>query len=118
MPRLEDDLYALEEPLWTGGPEAYQDHCDDRCLVVFGEMAGLMLRQEIAATAKAGRWRDVTLSPIAFSAPCDDVAVIAYDCAARRDDGEDYRARISSTWVRRPGGWKLAAHQQTPRAPA
>jgi hypothetical protein len=29
--------------------------------------------------------------------------------------GRDYRALMSSLYVRREDGWKLAFHQQTPR---
>ena len=34
---------------------------------------------------------------------------------AQRDGGLPYSALISSTYVHRAGGWRLALHQQTPR---
>ena len=59
---LQHDLMTIERTFWTGGPEAYEAHTDDECLVVFTDMAGVMKRGDIAKTAKKGRWSDVTLT--------------------------------------------------------
>jgi hypothetical protein len=53
---LEQELLAIEEKLWTGGPEAYRQHADDQCLVVFAEMAGVMSKADIVKSAEKGRW--------------------------------------------------------------
>jgi hypothetical protein len=111
---LEQDLLTIEKTLWTGGPEAYQAATDDQCLVVFADMAGVMSRDDIAKSAEKGRWTDPVLTPKGFVALSDTSAVVTYDCTAKRKDGEAYHAVISSGYVRRPGGWKLAFHQQTP----
>ena len=111
---LEQDLLTVEKNFWTGGPEAYEAHCDDQCLVVFTEMAMVMTRADIARTAEAGRWGDVELTPKGLVQLSDQSAVIAYECSAKRKDGQPYRALIGSGYVRRPDGWKLAFHQQTP----
>ncbi len=110
---LQADLMSIDRQFWTGGPEAYEDHCDDQCLVVFAEMAAVMSRGDIAKTAKKGRWSDVHMTPKGFVRPSDDSAVIAYDCTARRKDGQAHHALVSSAYVKRPDGWKLASHQQT-----
>jgi hypothetical protein len=39
---LSEQLLAIEKHFWTGGPEAYRRHADDRCLIAFAEMAGVM----------------------------------------------------------------------------
>ena len=109
---LEQDLLAIEEQFWTGGPEAYAQHCDAQCLVVFATMCAVMSREDIAVTAEKGRWTDVAMHRLAFHQPTDDTATIAYDCTARRKDGQPYAARVASSYVRRAGGWKLAVHQQ------
>lgn len=111
---LETDLLAIEATLWAGGPEAYREHCAEECLVVFAEMAGMMARDEIAGMAEAGRWRDVRIARKAFTMLTGGSAVVAYDCSATRADGHPYRAYVTSTYVKREDGWKLAAHQQTP----
>ena len=40
----------------------------------------------------------------------DTAAVIAYDCDAKRKDGQPHRALVSSAYVKRADGWKLASH--------
>ncbi len=110
---IQADLLANEQALWTGGPETYQALADDSCLVVFAGMAALMTREAISKTAEKGRWKDVKLTPTGFVRLADTVAVVAYDAEATRQDGAAHRARVSSTYVQRGDGWKLAAHQQT-----
>jgi hypothetical protein len=108
---LAEDLLALEQRFWTGGPEVYREHADERCLVAFTEMAGVMSNEEIARSAEQGRWKDVKLQQTLLS---DSAAVITYECTARRKDGQGYRALVSSGYSKLPVGWKLAFHQQTP----
>jgi hypothetical protein len=110
---LQQDLMAIERTFWTGGPEAYEDHADDRCLVVFSELASVMSRDEIAKTAEQGRWSDVALTPKGVAQLADTSAVITYECSAAREDGRPYHALVSSAYVKRTDGWKLAFHQQT-----
>ncbi|WP_340646180.1 nuclear transport factor 2 family protein [Phenylobacterium sp.] len=110
---IETDLLALEDQFWTGGPEAYIAHADASCLVVFAGMAAVMDRDAIAKTAEKGRWKDVRLTPTGFLQLAPSVAVVAYDAEATRKDGAAHKARVSSTYVKRDDGWKLAAHQQT-----
>jgi hypothetical protein len=111
---LQQDLMAIERALWTGGPDAYEEHTDDECLVAFTEMAGVMSRRDIAKTAEQGRWKDVVLTSKGLAELTDGAAMITYECAARRKDGQPYRALVSSAYVKRPDGWKIAFHQQTP----
>lgn len=40
--------------------------------------------------------------------------VVTYRVAAERDGSPTYDAPAASTYVLRPGGWRLAVHQQTP----
>jgi hypothetical protein len=109
---LQHELHALEEAFWTGGPEAYLNHCDEKCLVVFPGMATVMLREQIAQTAKKGRWRRITIKPMGIVTPTDATAVIGYECDAEREDGHKHHALVSSGYVKRGSGWKLASHQQ------
>ena len=44
----------------------------------------------------------------------DDSVIISYECRAKRKNGEPYHALVSSGYRKRPDGWKLAFHQQTP----
>jgi hypothetical protein len=111
---LQDDLLKIERSFWTGGPEAYEANADTECLVVFTEMAGVMKKDDIARTAEKGRWKDVELQAKGLAELSEDSAVVSYECTAKRKDGAPYHAVVSSGYVKRADGWKLAFHQQTP----
>lgn len=114
---MKDELIDIERRLWTEGVEAYQQHLDDQCLVAFTGMAGVSSRDAVAASVKDGpRWKDLEIEVEGFLTPTPDVAILTYRASANRGEGEHYRALVSSGYVRRPDGWKLAFHQQTPLA--
>jgi hypothetical protein len=110
---LENDLLAIEDNFWTGGPEAYERYVDETCLIAFSEMAGVMSRNDIAKSAEKGRWKDVSLKSKGIAQLSDASAVITYECNAKRKDDQPYHALVSSGYVKRSNGWKLAFHQQT-----
>ena len=110
---LEEDLLAIETELWTGGPDAFRRHADEKCVVVFAEMAGTMSREDIAKTAEKGRWKDVKMTEKGLARLSDSAAVVSYECTATRKDGQPHHAYVSSAYARRDGDWKLAFHQQT-----
>lgn len=111
---LEQDLLAIEEKFWTGGPVAYQQHTDEKCLVAFSEkMAGVMSKKDIAKSAEKGRWKDVSMKQKGLAKLSDSAVVITYECNAKRKDGQPHHALVSSGYVNRGDGWKLAFHQQT-----
>ena len=110
---LEQDLMAIERQFWTGGPEAYEKHTDQRCLVVFKEMAGMMDRTDIAKTAEPGRWKDVSMQPKGLAKLSDTSVVHSYECTAKRKSDQEYHAFVSSGYVKHRDGWKMAFHQQT-----
>ena len=110
---LEEDLLAIETKLWTGGPEAYLKHTDEKCVVVFADMAKEMSKNDIAKTAKKGAWKDIKMHTRGLAQLSDESVVISYEAEADRANGEHYHAYVSSGYARRPDGWKLAFHQQT-----
>ena len=117
--RLEDELFAIEQGFWLGGRDHFLAHVDERCLLAFpqaGEMHGVRTREEVAATASTqpGRWRDLKVSDRHLLRLADGAAVISYRADVLRFDGEPYAAMVSSAYVERPGGWKLAFHQHSP----
>ncbi len=111
---LQQELFEIEHRLWTGGPEAYEAHTDDNCLVAFKDAVGIMARDAISGMAKKGRWKEISLLPKGMLTLSDTSAVISYECTARRQDNQPYHAVVSSGYVKRSGGWRLAFHQQTP----
>ncbi|KKB10354.1 DUF4440 domain-containing protein [Devosia chinhatensis] len=109
------ELWKIERGLWLDGAEAYRARMADSCLMVFGPTGILDRDRILAALEAAPRWRDVELSEMALTTPGDSVAVVlAYKARARRDDGEDYQALCSSTYLVLEGEVKLVQHQQTP----
>jgi hypothetical protein len=112
---MKDELLAIERELWTGGPESYQRHVDEECLVAFTEMAGVSTRGAVAASVENGpRWRDLEMDVQGFLAPTSDVAIVTYRARAVRGSDQRYNALVSSAYARRQDGWKLVFHQQTP----
>ena len=112
---LMDELLWMEKELWEGGPEAYRRLLDDDCLIAFTDMSRIASREEIAGTVEESpRWRDVQIEVEGLLRPKGTVAILTYRAWARREDGEHYRALVSSGYVDRAGEWKMMFHQQTP----
>ena len=112
---IEQELLALEERFWTGDADFYRKNLDAECLCVFTDMAGVMTREQVAATIPDGkRWSGLVIEEKGFRRLGEDVALLSYRASAKRPDGEPYRAVVSSGYVRHDGAWKMAFHQQTP----
>jgi hypothetical protein len=115
---LTQDLFNIEQGFWLSGKEHFTAHLDERCVLVFpqmGEMHGVKTLEEVAATAtSSNRWRDLSMSDRSLLEPTENVAIISYRADVTRADGEPYKALISSAYVRRENGWKLAFHQHSP----
>lgn len=114
---IESELYRIEEGFWLKGQEHFLEHLDEHCLLAFpqaGEMHGIFARQDVATTAnQPNRWQDLTMRD-RHLLEAGDVAIISYRADVRRADGQPYTALVSSAYVSRPDGWKLAFHQHSP----
>lgn len=115
---VQDELFAIEEGFWLAGADHFAAHLDSRCLLAFpqaGEMHGVFPAEHVAATATpTNRWRDLTMADRQLLELSDEVAIISYRADVKRADGQPYAALVSSGYVRRPQGWKLAFHQHSP----
>jgi hypothetical protein len=117
MPDISDELLAIEKGFWSGGESYFRQHTDKECLIAFTQMAGVMSRDELAATAKQGnRWRDLEIDVVGAVYPKEGVAILSYKAAAVRENGEPYAALVSTGYVRRDDGWKMMFHAHTPQS--
>ena len=117
---LAGELFDIEQGFWLSGKEHFFEHVDQECLLAFpqmGEMHGVFARERVAATATtANRWRDLRLTERHLLRPNSDAAIISYRADVTRADGQPYSALVSSAYVQRKDGWKLAFHQHSPVA--
>lgn len=115
---LEDELFDIEQGFWLSGEEHFLKHLDSECLLAFpqmGEMHGVFSRERVAATATtSNRWRDLRLADRHLLQLDQGVAIISYRADVTRADSRPYSALVSSGYVQRDDGWKLAFHQHSP----
>lgn len=113
-----EELAGIERGFWLSGKDHFLAHLDERCLLAFpqaGEMHGIKSREEVAATATpSNRWRDLEMTDLHLLDVGEDSALLSYRADVIRADGESYAALVSSLYVRRGDGWKLAFHQHSP----
>jgi hypothetical protein len=119
---MDDDPLALEEQGWQAlstGPEAAVEFYG-RVLDAEVEMllpGGMRIDDRAAVLASMGGppWESWSLEEPRVRELGPGSAVVTYGVVARRSGAEPYSAVVSSCYVRRDDGWKLAFHQQTPR---
>jgi hypothetical protein len=108
-----DDLLAIEEELGTAGSgDVYRRRLDDDAVVI---VPGAVLDRETCAAAmdESPGWDEHALDDARTIALADDAALVSYRWRSRRGD-QRYEAVMSSAYRRRPEGWRLVLHQQTP----
>lgn len=120
MPRSE--LIDLEEEGWralssTGeAATAFYDRVlDDRATMLLP--GGLVLddRATILRSMGGQPWSWFEIDGMRVMRPTPETGVVAYGVVAGRAAAGRYSALVSSHYVKRPDGWKLTFHQQTPR---
>jgi len=72
-------------------------------------------RDQVVRSMSGQPWSSFRLEHPQVLQPTPDTAAVHYGVTARRGDGPEYSALVSSLYVRRGEDWKLAFHQQTPR---
>jgi hypothetical protein len=117
-----NDLIALEERGWhalsSGGASAaeFYEQTLDRDVVMLLPGGLLMTdRDEILRAMSGQPWTSFHLEDTRVLRLTADTGVVVYAAVAERAGSQQYSALISSIYVRRDDGWKLAFHQQTPR---
>ncbi|MEU4245693.1 nuclear transport factor 2 family protein [Actinoplanes sp. NPDC026619] len=118
----EEELTVLEQRGWRAlasdpatAEAFYRQVLDDAVVMVLPGGMVLDEREAILQSMAGAPWTSFELSDWRVMHPTQDTAVITYRADARRAANDPYSALISSFYVRRRDGWKLAFHQQTPR---
>jgi hypothetical protein len=119
--RENEELVRLEERGWqapAGGDAAtcYEQVLDNAVVMLLP--GGLVLdgRGTIIASMSGPPWSAFRIAEPSVLRPTADTGVVTYGIVARRGDAPEYSALVSSLYVRRPDGWTVAFHQQTPRS--
>ncbi|PFG30196.1 nuclear transport factor 2 family protein [Paramicrobacterium agarici] len=115
----DEDLYALERRGWqslcdgTGGVFYGSLMTDDALMVLAG---GFALDRDgvVASLTDAPQWDDFDISGERVIAVSEDVRTLVYTGSAMRGNEPEFRALMSSTYVRIDNEWRLALYQQTP----
>jgi hypothetical protein len=117
---VRDELLPVERDSWRAlaghGAAAFFGRvlADDVLMLLPG---GLVLSGRdacLAAMTSAPPWSSYRLEDEQVLELSDGSAVVAYRAVARREGQPAYEALMSSVYVRRGNGWRLAFHQQTP----
>lgn len=113
-------LAALEHRGWTAlstDPEAavafYRPLLDHAVTMLLPDGSRLTDHDTILRAMSGAPWSSFQLANMTLTQPTPDIAVVAYDVHAVRDE-RPYAALISSHYVRRANGWRLYFHQHTP----
>ena len=117
-----DEIIDIERRGWkalaTDGEAAtafYDEILDDQPVVLLPGGMAVKDRQQIVDSMSGAAWSSFDLEELEVRELGDDAATVTYGAVARREGADDYSALMASTYVRRPDGWRLALHQQTPR---
>ena len=119
MTGFAEELLALEREGWealsgTAGAAYYQEHMADDGVMVFGGGILMSKADVLASIARVAPWTRFRIEAPRASALGADSGALTYRAVAQRAGQPEFRALISSVYVRRNGRWLLALHQQSP----
>jgi hypothetical protein len=112
-------LLKLEESGWQSlcdgsGSDFYADLMTEEALMILADGV-TMTRDEVAEALRyAPPWASFSIEDPQLVSVADDVAILVYVGTGFRDQGASFKALMSSVYLRRAAGWRLALYQQTP----
>ena len=120
MPAPQQPL-ELERASWVAlsqdgaAAEFFADRLDPDVVMMLP--GGLVLRgyDDTLRAMSGPAWASYQLEDVSARDITADVCLVTYAVIAARPGRATYSALMSSLWVRRAEGWRLALHQQTPR---
>lgn len=117
---MTEELWGLEHQGWAAlcrgtGADFYGDLMTAGGVMVLAHGQVLDREAVVASLNDAPPWRGYEVSEERVVARADDHVVLEYTGRAFREQGEpEFRALMSSVYVREAGRWRLALYQQTP----
>ena len=110
----DDEIWSIERGFWLKGDDHMRTHTGETCIMIFPSPVGILRDGNVFEGLKsAPRWDEVEISDQVCQRLEPDAVLIAYKARGERG-GERYEAWFSSTYLKRPEGWRLYLHQQTP----
>ena len=118
---VERELLAAEERYWQAmkdnDSEAMMSLTDFPAVITGPQGVGYVDEETLASMAQRSTYKvqDINLSTAKVRLLSDDVAVVAYTAHEEIElDGKQLTLDIvnSSTWIKRPDGWKCAVHTE------
>jgi hypothetical protein len=114
-----DDLEQLERQGWRALSEdgmaarRFYDEVLDEAVTMLLPGGLVITDRGTALDSMSGApWERHRLGDFRLACPAPEVGLVTYRAEARRGE-VSYEALVASLYVRRPGGWRLAFHQQT-----
>jgi hypothetical protein len=111
-----ESILELERRLWNADEEFYRETLSENAVMVFPEPTGILERSAVLESlGGADRWDRVEFDDERLLDVEDDTVQLLYRAVAERsEDGSEYTAFITTTYVEADGSWRLVSHQQTP----
>jgi hypothetical protein len=110
----DEDAWAVEERLWTGGEAYFAKAIDPACLMIFPGAGVLDAEASLDGLKAAPRWQSVEMDARRVTRPADGLIVLAYRARGHREGQKPYEAWCGSSYRFAAGEWRLFQHQQTP----
>ncbi len=111
-------LVRLEERFWRADARFYRENLSENCLMILPGVGVLSREAAIEGIENGPRWAAVDITEARITELAHGAMVLTYRALATREGrGVPYEALVSSAYVERDGGWKLAFHHQTPARP-
>ena len=114
--QADEDLWRLEESLWTSGRDSARAITASGAIMVYPYPLGILQGDAALAHLPADTgWRLIEMAERNVTRQ-GAVVVLAYRVRAQKDDTPIHEALCASTWFNDAGRWLRLSHQQTPVA--
>lgn len=114
-----DELIELERAGWSSlcdgtGAEFYGATMTADGVMVLADGSVMSRDDVVEALGQAPPWASYEMDDIRVVELGDDSSALVYVGTGHRDEGDPFVGVMTSVYVRRDGGWRLAVYQQTP----